>query len=62
MFSKRLMAEYIKGRDANRLGDEWGLGRHIQKTPEGTIVGQSSFMPGYIANMWYYVKDCYAVC
>jgi len=62
MFGKALMAEYTKGIDAGRQGGEWGLGVHIQQTPKGTVYGHSGFMPGYVTNMRYFVKDRYAVC
>ena len=62
MFNPALLEEYTNSVPAGRLGGEWGLGVHITKTPEGTVYGHSGFMPGYITNMRYYVKDRYSVC
>ena len=62
MFDKALLDEYLDGVDAGQLGGEWGLGVHIQRTPEGKTFGHSGFMPGYITNMRYYQDDRYAVC
>lgn len=62
MFSPALLEEYFKGVDAGRLGGEWGLGVHIQETPQGTVYGHSGFMPGYVTNMRYYKKDKFSIC
>ncbi|GAB5523115.1 MAG: serine hydrolase domain-containing protein [Roseivirga sp.] len=62
MFNPALLPEYFKGVDAGRLGGEWGLGVHIERTPEGTVYGHSGFMPGYVTNMRYYKKDRFSIC
>lgn len=62
MFNPALLEEYFNGVDAGGLGGEWGLGVHIEKTPEGTVYGHSGFMPGYVTNMRYYKKDKFSIC
>ncbi len=62
MFNPVLLDEYLKGVDAGRLGGQWGLGVHIERTPEGTVYGHSGFMPGYVTNMRYYEKDKFSIC
>ena len=62
MFSPDLLEEYFDGRDAGRLGGEWGLGVHILETPNGMSYGHSGFMPGYITNMAYYKSERFSVC
>lgn len=62
MFNPALLEEYFKGVDAGRLGGEWGLGVHIERTPEGIVYGHSGFMPGYVTNMRYYKKDKFTIC
>lgn len=62
MFNSTLLEEYFKGVDAGRQGGEWGLGVHIERTPEGTVYGHSGFMPGYVTNMRYYKKDKFSIC
>lgn len=62
MFNPALLDEYLNGVDAGRLGGQWGLGVHIERTPEGTVYGHSGFMPGYVTNMRYYEKYKFAIC
>ncbi len=62
MFNPALLDEYLNGVDAGRLGGQWGLGVHIERTPEGTVYGHSGFMPGYVTNMRYYEKDKFSIC
>lgn len=62
MFNPNLLEEYFKGVDAGRLGGKWGLGVHIQETPNGTTYGHSGYMPGYITNMIYSAKNKFSIC
>ena len=62
MFNPKLLTEYFKGVNAGRLGGEWGLGVHIQETPNGITYGHSGYMPGYITNMIYNSKDKFSIC
>ena len=62
MFAPELLEEFFDGRDAGRLGGEWGLGVHIKETPSGVTYGHSGFMPGYSTNMVYYKDQEFSVC
>ncbi len=62
MFNPDLLQEYLSGRDAGRMGGQWGLGVHIRDTPNGQMLGHSGFMPGYITNMMYFKDARFSVC
>jgi len=62
MFAPELLEEFFDGRDAGRLGGEWGLGVHIKETQYGRTYGHSGFMPGYSTNMVYYKDQEFSVC
>ncbi len=61
LFSADLMGDFLNGIDAKRLGGTWGLGVHIQDTPQGQSWGHSGFFPGYITNMRYYPDHRFCV-
>ena len=62
MFNPALLDEYFDGRDAGRLGGQWGLGVHITESDYGKVYGHSGFMPGYITNMNYYADAKFSIC